>query len=391
VSKRRNCMVNEQVAAMPPSGIRRFFDLVQEMEEVISLGVGEPDFPTPWKICDAAVDAMRHGRTSYTSNAGLLELREAIAEDLYRRYGVQYDPATEIMITAGVSEGMDVAMRVLLNRGDEVIVPQPCYVSYMPCVELAGGCAVPLQTSEQDEFKLLPDALSAAVTERTRALVIGYPNNPTGAVMSRADLLPIAKLAERHDLVVISDEIYAHLTYNGSHTCFASLPGMKERTLLLNGFSKAYAMTGWRLGYACGPAEVIEAMVRIHGYTALCSSIIAQFGALEALRNCEAEMRAMVQAYDERRRMFVKGLNDIGLPCFEPKGAFYAFPSIRSTGLASDEFARRLLFEEKVAVVPGTAFGASGEGFVRCTYATGMDQLKEALDRIARFLERLRH
>jgi len=374
---------------MPPSGIREFFDLVQEMDDVISLGVGEPDFPTPWKICDAAIQGLRHGITSYTSNAGLLELREAIAEDLYARYGVEYDPANEIVITAGVSEGMDVAMRAVLNTGDEVVVPQPCYVSYVPCVELAGGRAIALETREDDAFRLQPAALDEVITDRTRALLMGYPNNPTGAVMSRDDLLPIAEVADRRDLLIISDEIYAHLTYDGSHTCFASLPGMKARTLLLNGFSKAYAMTGWRLGYACGPPELIEGLVRVHGYTALCGSVIAQLGALEALRSCEPEMRQMVQQYDERRRVFVKGLNDIGLRCFEPKGAFYAFPSVQETGLTSREFSRRLLFEEKVAVVPGPAFGPCGEGFVRCTYATAMDQLQEALARLSNFVQRL--
>jgi aminotransferase len=381
--------VNEMVSAMPPSGIREFFDLVQGMDDVISLGVGEPDFATPWRICDAAVQGLRQGVTSYTSNSGLLELREAIAEDVCRRYGVAYDPATEIIVTAGVSEGLDVAMRVLLEPGDAVIVPEPCYVSYGATVELAGGRVLPLVTREEDDFRLLPEALEESAGSGAKALLMGYPNNPTGAAMTREDLLRVAEVAERHSLFVLSDEIYAHLTYDGEHTCFASLPGMRERTLLLNGFSKAYAMTGWRLGYACGPAELIEGMVKVHGYTALCSSVVAQLGAIVALRECEREMREMVRAYDERRRVFVKGLNDIGLRCFQPRGAFYAFPSIHSTGLSSREFSRRLLFEKRVAAVPGGAFGACGEGYLRCTYATGMDQLKEALARMAELLEEL--
>jgi len=386
----RKSIVNRQVAALPPSGIREFFDLVQQIEGVISLGVGEPDFSTPWGICDAAIEGMRRGLTSYTSNAGLFELRESIAQDIYDRCGVEYDPATEIVITAGVSEPLDIALRALLEPGDEVIVPQPCYVSYVPCVLLVGGQVRTVENREEDEFKLQADAVSQRVTEHTRALLMGYPNNPTGAVMSHDDLLSVAEVADRHDIIVISDEIYSHLTYEGTHVCFPALPGMKKRTILLDGFSKAYAMTGWRLGYACGPAELIEAMVRIHSYTALCSSVIAQYAALEALRTGGAQMRQMVRAYDERRKVFVEGLREIGLRCFEPKGAFYAFPSIRDVGISSQEFARRLLLEEQVAVVPGTAFGDCGEGYVRCTYASGMDQLREALVRMGRFISRVR-
>lgn len=374
---------------LPPSGIREFFDLVIGMDDVISLGVGEPDFATPWKICDAVVDSLRRGMTSYTSNHGLLELREAIAEDVARRWGVSYDPGSEIIITMGVSEGMDVAMRALLTPGDEVIVPEPCYVSYQPCVAMAGGVPVGVPTRIEDDFRPRPEDIAAAIGDRTRALLIGYPSNPTGAVMSREDLLDLAALAQEHDLLVLSDEIYAHLTYEGTHTCFASLPGMRERTLLMNGFSKAYAMTGWRIGYACGPAEIIEGMVRIHAYTALSAPISGQIGAIEALRNCEREMQEMVRDYDRRRRIFIKGLNDIGLPCFEAKGAFYAFPSIAPTGLTAKEFSRHLLFEEKVAAVPGTAFGACGEGHIRCTYANSMDNLKEALARMERFVRRV--
>jgi aminotransferase len=374
---------------LPPSGIRVFFDLVQTREDVISLGVGEPDFATPWDICDAVIDGMRRGETSYTSNYGLLELREAIAEDLEQRYGVVYDPATEILITAGVSEGMDLCMRALLDPGEAVVIPEPCYVSYKPTVELAGGEVVTLETRVEDRFTLRAEPLAAAITPATKAFTLCYPNNPTGAVMTREELLPLAKLAEERDVLVISDEIYAHLTYTGAHTCFASLPGMRERTVLLNGFSKAYAMTGWRLGYACGPAELIDAMMRIHSYTALCASTPAQVGALEALRHGEEEMRHMVAQYDQRRRLLLQGFRDLGLPCFEPGGAFYTFPSIAHTGLTSKQFAHGLLFEENVAAVPGVAFGACGEGHIRCTYATHLDLLKEALARMGRFLEKL--
>ncbi len=302
---------------------------------------------------------------------------------------MQYDPGAEILVTTGVSEAMDLVMRVVLNPGDQVIIPEPCYVSYRPCVLFAGGAPVTVATCEKDAFRLQPDAVRAALTPRSRALLLSYPNNPTGATMARAELAEIAEIAAEHDLLVISDEIYGHLTYDGVHTCFASLPEMKERTVLLNGFSKAYAMTGWRIGYACGPSAVIEAMTSMHSYTALCASVVAQVGAIEALRNCEDEMRRMVGEYDQRRRMFVKGLNEIGLPCGEPKGAFYAFPSIEHTGLTSQQFARALLFEEEVAAVPGDAFGESGRGHLRCTYATGLQQLKEALARMARFLDKL--
>jgi len=382
-------LVSQLVDSMPASGIREFFDIVASRDDVISLGVGEPDFPTPWKICDAVVGGLRQGRTSYTSNCGLLELREAIAEDISARYGVDYDPGSQILITSGVSEAMDLVMRAILSPGEQVVVPEPCYVSYKPCVILAGGEPVTVVTRAEDQFKLQPASVREAVTDRTTALLISYPNNPTGAVMSREELAQIAAVAAEADLLVISDEIYGHLTYDGVHTCFASLPGMEERTVVLSGFSKAYAMTGWRVGYACGPPEIIEAMTRIHSYTALCASTVAQIGALAALRNCEAEMKQMIAQYDQRRRLFVAGLNKIGLPCGEPKGAFYTFPSIRHTGLTSEQFARALLFEQAVAAVPGSAFGESGEGYLRCTYATGLAQLKEALARIECFLQKL--
>jgi aminotransferase len=375
-------------ASLPPSGIREFFDLVAGRDDVISLGVGEPDFATPWKICDEAIDGLRRGYTSYTSNWGMPELRDALAADLDRRYGLSYSPASEILVTNGVSEGLDLSMRGLLDPGDEVIVPEPCFVAYKPAVLLAGGVPVTVCTEEADGFRLRAETVEAALTPRTRALIICYPNNPTGAVMSREELLPIAELAARHDLVVISDEIYAYLTYVGEHTCFASLPGMQERTILLDGFSKAYAMTGWRLGYAAGPAHLLEAMMRIHSYTAMSAPTMAQIGAIEALRSGREDVAHMVGQYDQRRRMLLAGYRALGLPCFEPGGAFYTFPSIAATGLTSAEFSRRLLFEENVAAVPGTAFGACGEGYLRATYATHLDLLKEALVRIGRLLER---
>jgi len=382
--------ISRAVEEMPPSGIREFFDLVLGMDNVISLGVGEPDFATPWKICDAVIDSLRRGMTSYTSNYGMIELRRAIAADIQSRYGVEYDPETEIVVTMGVSEAMDAAMRALLNPGDEVLVPEPCYVSYPACVSMAGGVPVTIPTTIDTDFRPTAGDLKRAITERTRGIILGYPSNPTGTIMPRKDLAAIAELAAAHDLFVVSDEIYCHMTYVGEHTCFPALPGARERTLLMNGFSKAYAMTGWRIGYACGPTEVIEGMVRLHAYTALCAPIMGQIGALEALTNCEREMQDMVRQYDQRRRVFIKGLNDIGLPCFEAKGAFYAFPSIAHTGLTSKQFSRALLFEENVAAVPGTAFGKSGEGYLRCTYATSMENLKEALVRMERFLGKLK-
>jgi aminotransferase len=375
---------------LPPSGIREFFDLVVGMEDVISLGVGEPDFATPWHICDAAIASLRRGLTSYTSNLGLMELRRAIAEDMASRWGAAYDPTDQVIVTVGVSEALDLAMRALLNPGDEVIVPEPCFVAYKPAVLMAGGAAVTVATREEDEFRLRPEALEAAITPRTRAILIGYPNNPTGATMSRDELAAIADVCARHDLLVLSDEIYALLTYEGEHTCFATLPGMADRTLVFNGFSKAYAMTGWRLGYACGPADLIEAINRLHAYTIMCAPVSAQVAAVEALRNGEQQMRRMIAEYDQRRRLFVKGLNDIGLPCFMPRGAFYTFPRIGHLGLPAREFSRRLLFEKNVAAVPGTAFGDSGEGYLRCTYATSTEQLKLALERMGEFVAQLK-
>ncbi len=373
---------------MPPSGIRKFFDLISSMEGVISLGVGEPDFVTPWHIAEAGVFGIEQGYTTYTSNYGLLELRAELARHLREGYGLEYDPATELLITVGVSEALDLALRAVVNPGEEVILPDPSYVSYIPCTILAGGNPVPVPTVEEEEFKLQAGEVERRLTEHTKAILLSYPNNPTGAVMDKTDLLEIAEVARRHDLLVISDEIYSHLVYGMEHTCFASLPGAKERTILLGGFSKSYAMTGWRVGFAAGPPELIEALMRVHQYTIMCAPIMSQMAALEALRHGEEAVRKMVEEYDHRRRIIVKGLNEIGLSCFNPKGAFYAFPSIRATGLSSDEFAERLLLEEKVAVVPGSTFGECGEGYVRCCYAVSIPEIEEALERMRRFLSR---
>lgn len=380
--------VSERAASIPRSGIRKFFDLIASMDGVISLGVGEPDYVTPWCVREAAIYAIEKGHTMYTSNYGLLELREALAELLDRRYGVRYNPMGELLITVGVSEALDLAMRAIIDPGDEIIVPDPGYVSYAPCVILAGGKVVPVQTRVEDEFKVRATAIQACVTPRTKGILIGYPNNPTGAVMTRNELLEIARVAQRNDLLVISDEIYDRLVYDGQHTCFSSLPGMKERTILLGGFSKAYAMTGWRLGYAAANPEILEAMLRIHQYTILCAPIMAQKAAVEAIRHGEPLVQEMVADYNRRRRVMVKGLQDIGLSCFEPKGAFYAFPDVSTTGLNSEEFAEKLLMEEKVAVVPGTAFGTGGANHVRCCYATSLDEIQEALSRMGKFVER---
>lgn len=381
--------ISPTVRSIPPSGIRRFFDIVAEMTGVISLGVGEPDFITPWHIRESCVHGLQRGYTSYTSNYGLLELRQAIARQVEENYAVSYNPRAEILVTVGVSEALDLAMRALLSPGDEVLVPEPCYVSYKACVTLAGGTPVPVCTERRDEFRLTVQALEAAVTPRTKALLIGFPNNPTGAVMPREELSAIARFAEAHDLIIISDEIYADLTYDGEHCCFASLPGMRDRTILLNGFSKAYAMTGWRIGYALGNPDFIGAMTKIHQFTMLCAPITAQIAALEALQRGKPARDKMVAEYDRRRRLMVDGLRQVGLDCFEPKGAFYVFPSIQSTGMEALEFAESLLKAEKVALVPGDAFGSCGAGFVRCSYASSSANLTEALVRIGRFVKTL--
>ena len=381
--------VSPLVRSIPPSGIRRFFDIVAEMKGVISLGVGEPDFVTPWHIRESCVHGLQRGYTSYTSNYGLLELRQEISRMIETDYGVSYNPKNEALVTVGVSEALDLAMRTILSPGDEVLVPEPCYVSYQACVTLAGGTPVSVCCTREHEFRVTVDQLASALTPRTKALLIGYPNNPTGAVMSREDLAGIAQFAEKHDLIVISDEIYANLTYDGEHTCFASLPGMRERTILLNGFSKAYAMTGWRIGYALGNADFIAAMTKIHSFTMLCAPITAQIAAVEALAQGRPSRDRMVAEYDKRRRLMVEGFRNMGLDCFEPKGAFYVFPSIQNTRLTSLEFAEKLLQAEKVALVPGDAFGSCGEGYVRCSYAASSKNLAEALDRIGRFVKPL--
>jgi aminotransferase len=381
--------LNQVVKDMPPSGIRKFFDLVSEMKGAISLGVGEPDFVTPWHVREACIYSLESGITHYTSNKGTPELREAISESVRCDQGLTYDPAEQILITTGVSEAVDLAFRATLNPGDEVIVPEPCYVAYTPDILLAGGVAKTVPTRLEDEFRLQPEDVAAAVTDRTRALLLSYPNNPTGAIMTRSDLEDLADVVVENDLLVISDEVYGKLTYSGSHVSFAQLEGMQERTVILNGLSKSHAMTGWRVGYVLGDPALVGAMTKVHQYTMLSAPTMAQVAALEAMQNGEEGMMQMKHEYDLRRRMFVSGLNRIGLDCFEPRGAFYAFPSIQRWGLSSEEFAERLLHEQKVAVVPGSVFGPSGEGFLRCSYATSREELIEALDRMETFIKGL--
>ena len=370
--------LNKKIATIPPSGIRKFFDIVSEMKEAISLGVGEPDFDTPWHIREEGIYSLEKGRTFYTANAGLKDLRTEIHNYLQRRCNVSYNPDTEILVTVGGSEAIDIAMRAMLDPGDEVLVPQPSFVSYVPCAVLAGGVAVPIELEEKDQFRLTPEKLLEKITPRTKILVLPFPNNPTGAIMTREDLEPIAKIVEEHDLFILSDEIYSELTYGSEeHVSIASLPGMWERTVLINGFSKAFAMTGWRLGYACAPAVI------------LCAPTTSQYAAIDAMKNSDDDVKMMRESYDQRRRYLLHAFEEIGLECFEPLGAFYMFPSIKRFGMTSDEFATRLLNEEQVAVVPGTAFGDSGEGFLRVSYAYSLDNLKKALGRIERFVNRL--
>lgn len=382
--------LSKTVAALPPSGIRRFFDLASTMEGVISLGVGEPDFVTPWKVRDACVTALEQGFTAYTSNSGLLELREAIAEYLWTEFQVRYEPENEVLVTVGASEAIDLALRAILNPGEEVLVLEPCYISYAPCVTLAGGVPVSVPCRPENRFKPTPEDLLERITPRTKAVILCFPNNPTGATLTREELQRLAQVIRDHDLLVISDEIYAELSYNMRHTSLAALPGMQERTILISGLSKAFAMTGWRIGYACSHPEIIALMRKIHQYTILCAPVMSQKAAIEALRHARQEKDEMVQSYRQRRNLFVKGLNQIGLPCHEPEGAFYAFPSVQGTGLGSEEFAERLLFEAGVAVVPGTVFGQGGDGFIRCSYATSVSQINEALERMGQFLDKVR-
>ena len=382
--------LSKKVETIQPSGIRKFFDIVSEMEDVISLGVGEPDFDTPWHIRDEGIYTLEKGRTFYTSNSGLKELRVAIAEYLRRRFEVSYDPLHEILVTVGGSEGIDVALRAMLDPGDEVLIPEPCYVSYVPCVVLADGVPVTIELKEENQFRLTKEELLAAITDKTKILVMPFPNNPTGGVMRREDLEEIAQVCIEKDIYVLSDEIYSELTYGADHVSIASLPGMKERTLLINGFSKSYAMTGWRLGYICGPQVIVEQMTKIHQFAIMCAPTNSQYAAVEALRHGDADVAQMRTAYDQRRRYLMHAFKEMGLSCFEPFGAFYVFPCIKEFGMSSDEFATRLLEEEHVAVVPGSAFGACGEGFVRISYAYSLENLKLAMERLNRFVGHLR-
>ena len=381
--------IAEDVRSLPPSGIRRFFDIAADMEDVISLGIGEPDFPTPGHVARAGADSLLQGGTGYTANAGMPELRHAISDYVDELYGLTYDPDEEILVTVGVSEGLFLALRALLNPGDEVLVVEPCFVSNPAAVSIAGGVCVPVSTEVAQDFQVTAAALERRITPRTRAIVINYPNNPTGAVLTDDHLMQVAAVAQAHDLVVISDEIYERLVFGHRHRCFASLPGMRERTVLLSGMSKSFAMTGWRIGYACGPPDLLAAMGRLHQYLTMAAPTMGQVASLQALQQGSTDVEAMRLEYDRRRRLVVDGFNALGLPCFEPRGAFYAFPDVRSSGLDDEAFSERLLFEERVALVPGSAFGASGAGFVRASYATGHEQLEEALLRIQKFLQRL--
>ena len=383
-------IISDRANRVSPSGIRKFFDLLAGMEGVISLGIGEPDYATPWHISEAAVKSLERGYTMYTSNSGIPELRELTAKHLKDKYKVDYNPYGEVLITVGVSEALDVAMRAILNPGDEVIMTDPHYVAYSASVILAEGEPVMVPTFPDNNFALDAADIEPKITRKTKAILIGFPSNPTGAVMNRQKLLDIAALALRHNLIVVSDEIYARLTYDGEHTCFSSLPGVRDNTILLNGFSKAYAMTGWRIGYAAASEDIIAAMTKIHQYTIMSAPTPAQVAAIEALKTGEPDVVEMVASYNQRRKFIVKGLNDIGMPCFEPKGAFYAFPSVAATGMTSEEFSEKLLVEEKVAAVPGSAFGACGEGFVRCCYATSLAGIEEALERMGRFVKKHR-
>ena len=380
--------LSKMVTEMEPSGIRRFFDVASTMENVISLGVGEPDFDTPWHIREEGIYSLEKGRTFYTSNAGLLPLRKEVCTYLKRRFALSYD-SDEVIITVGGSEAIDIAFRTMLDPGDEVIVPEPCFVSYVPCITMAGGVPVRLALEEKDEFKLTKQKLLSAITDKTKMVVLPFPNNPTGAIMTHEELQIVADVIKEHDLFVLSDEIYSELSYQGDHVSIAAIPGMKERSVVINGFSKSYAMTGWRLGYAVGPKEIIKQMIKLHQFAIMCAPTNSQFAAVEAMRNCDDEVGKMVEAYDQRRRFLLNAFKEMGIECFEPYGAFYVFPSIKKFGMTSDEFANRLLFEQKLAVVPGTAFGASGEGFVRISYAYSVEKLKAGLERIENFIKNL--
>lgn len=380
----------DKVVDIKPSGIRKFFDVVSEMPDAISLGVGEPDFDTPWHIRDEGIYSLEKGRTFYTSNAGLMDLRKEICVYLKRKYNVSYDAAKETLVTVGGSEAIDMALRAMVNPGDEVLIPQPCYVSYEPCAILAGATPVIIDLKAENEFRLTAQELRDAITDKTKILILPFPNNPTGAIMEKEDLEAIAEVILEKDIFVLSDEIYSELTYKGKHVSIASLPGMQERTILINGFSKGFAMTGWRLGYACGPANIIEQMTKIHQFAIMCAPTTSQYAAVSALRNGDDDVAQMCESYNQRRRYLMHAFKEMGLPCFEPFGAFYVFPCIKEFGMTSDEFATRFLQEYKVAAVPGTAFGDSGEGFLRISYAYSLDNLKVAIGRLAEFVEKLR-
>lgn len=381
--------LSEKARMIPPSGIRKFFDIVTEMEDAISLGVGEPDFDTPWRVREEGIYSLEKGKTFYTSNAGLLELREEICKYLDRRFGLKYDYKSECLVTVGGSEAIDLALRALVNPGDEVLIAEPCFVSYKPCAVLAGAVPVPIPLQEKNEFRITAEEVESRITDKSKVLMISFPSNPTGGVMLKEHLEPIAEVAIKHDLIVISDEIYAELTYGHKHVSIATLPGMRERTIVVNGFSKAYAMTGWRMGYVVAPPWIMGAMTKIHQYAIMCAPTTSQYAALEAVKYCDEDIENMRNSYNQRRRLMVDSFRKMGLDCFEPMGAFYLFPSIRKTGLTSEEFATRLLMDQQVAVVPGTAFGDSGEGFIRCSYAYSIDELKVALKRIEAFVLKL--
>ncbi|MDQ0206568.1 aminotransferase [Alkalicoccobacillus murimartini] len=386
VSVNQTSRLSERVQEIPPSGIRRFFDLASTMENVISLGVGEPDFVTPWKVREASISSLERGFTSYSANAGVLELRRSIADYMHTRFSVSYDPDTEVLVTVGASEAIDIGMRAILNPGDEVIIVEPTFVSYRSLVSMAGGVPVPIRTGIEDNFKVTADLIKQAITPRTKALMICFPNNPTGSTVGRDELEGIAKLANEHNLLVFSDEIYAELSYDEPHISIAELEGMKNRTILISGFSKSFAMTGWRLGFVLAPPDILAAMLKIHQYTLMCAPTMAQYGAIEALENGMEDLQQMRDSYRQRRNYVVKTFAEIGLSCHSPGGAFYAFPSVQSTGFTSEEFAEKLLLEERVAVVPGHVFGEGGEGYIRCSYATSMENLQEAMTRLDRFL-----
>ncbi|MBD5475414.1 MAG: aminotransferase class I/II-fold pyridoxal phosphate-dependent enzyme [Lachnospiraceae bacterium] len=383
-------MLSDKAVALKPSGIRKFFDIVSEMDDAISLGVGEPDFDTPWHIRDEGIYSLEKGRTFYTSNAGLKELKEEICHYTKRKQGVTYDPAHEVLVTVGGSEAIDIGLRAVVNPGDEVLIPQPSFVSYEPCAIMAGAVPVIIELKAENEFRLTAQELESAITDKTKMLVLPFPNNPTGAIMEREDLEAIAEVIRKHDILVMSDEIYAELTYKEKHVSIIEIEGMRERTILINGFSKAFAMTGWRLGYACGPREIIEQMVKLHQFAIMCAPTTSQYAAVEALRNGEDDVQEMRTAYNQRRRYLMNAFREMKLECFEPFGAFYVFPCIKEFGMTSEEFANRFLTEEKVAVVPGTAFGDCGEGYLRISYAYSLDNLKLAIGKLADFVQRLR-